>query len=895
VTLESALQSLVLDPKHPVALEIAGTATDRRFLLRATTPAACEHARRQLRMRYPQADMREVTEDDDPLTLKPGEAVSVIELQPGAPSYLPMREVPEEAASDPILGLLAALTVPADMRAIAQIALAPAPPTWSRGSLRKALEHPLQQEQQRLPPLQQQPVPNTFGLVAPLVVLLLLFLYFRVRLLIPSWVSEVIISVLLRGQMPQLSGTQGFLLIGGIICLVGGFLLTFLGIDLIKRGLFPTALYDPRLVAHKTSRVAYRTRIRLYVISPGTAHPTLNLLAFGLTHGSQVFSQHSAAWQAMKTERAWSRKQAARRADVLTSLCAAYRQFHLASGGYFVPKKLPTWHAQLLVQPRPGWHLAPWSGWACDVARSTHYIVSDFLSLAWRLPSGDLLADLPGLEHKQARTLLVPPALIARQGSHLGGFSTHAGHAFPFAFPGEILTSHTFIGGKSGTGKSTVIAHLAQKAMWQPDGPLCLFDMHGDLAEQVLTLVPAHRVADVVYVDLGDADYAVACNPLDVTTGRERDVVVSSLLSIFQKLWPGSWGNRMAAPFRASLLTLFEANAALVRRYPLTGPDQQHTLLDLVSVLTDESFWSDLLSDVQDKFVHRFWHTYFSNLSELQRQERVDPVITKMAQFEMKAARHILGQGHSTLDFHQIIKEHKILIVRLAGGEVGTDTAALLGSFFIGMVLAALREQRKQRVRVPIIIDEAQTLPGTDYAQLLAELRKFGASAIIGTQSFEYLQQLDPLLLPAISTSIQNFLIYRMSAADARIICGELGVTPDDIVNLDAHQCYARLTYQGKQQPTFSLQVNPPDPGEPSQIETIREASRKAYSRPIADVEAALLEQMGRNISASLHHKAQAQAQKDEKQAKKASKGPWASKKKQPHPSQDGQEEGLDV
>jgi hypothetical protein len=142
------MHSLVLDVRHPVALEMAGTATSKAFLVRATTPEALAHAASQMRARFPQADLVPLKGDDDPFRLVPGETISSVELVPGSAAYLPLRTLDErerrQEGSDPLLGLLAALDhLPRDARAVAQLALVPAPPQWSAPYRRRAIEHAL--------------------------------------------------------------------------------------------------------------------------------------------------------------------------------------------------------------------------------------------------------------------------------------------------------------------------------------------------------------------------------------------------------------------------------------------------------------------------------------------------------------------------------------------------------------------------------------------------------------------------------------------------------------------------------------------------------------------------------------------------------------------------------
>src|SRR5947209_2722425 len=89
--LETAMQGLALDDRHPVAVEIARTAKGRMFLLRATSPSALEHLSSQVQARYPQATIMPLLEDEDPLQVGLQETVTAVELRPGAPSYLPLR------------------------------------------------------------------------------------------------------------------------------------------------------------------------------------------------------------------------------------------------------------------------------------------------------------------------------------------------------------------------------------------------------------------------------------------------------------------------------------------------------------------------------------------------------------------------------------------------------------------------------------------------------------------------------------------------------------------------------------------------------------------------------------------------------------------------------------
>src|SRR5712692_4599771 len=223
--LETVMQGLALGVRQPVALEIARTTRGRQFLLRATSPAALEHLAAQIQARYPQATIQPLPED--PLNIKPDEAIAAVELQPGAASYLPLRswrerELPVEG-TDPLLGLLSSVShVPAHMRVVAQLALVPLSPTWSQAYRRRAVEHPSEperQRQRRTTTTSGSSAPSTGGIISMGILVTFLLLWYRFSKRLPSWIVHAG-SLLLHGKNPQLSSSQVTLLVVGVLIIV---------------------------------------------------------------------------------------------------------------------------------------------------------------------------------------------------------------------------------------------------------------------------------------------------------------------------------------------------------------------------------------------------------------------------------------------------------------------------------------------------------------------------------------------------------------------------------------------------------------------------------------------------------------------------------------------------
>lgn len=877
VALASAMHGLVLDVKHPLALEIAGTPSTKQFLLRTTTAEAMNHAIAQIRARYPQASITPLDGADDPFHLDPGEAVSTIELRGAAPD-LPLRTLDDrelvQPGKDPVLGLLAALeNLPPHTRAIAQLALVPAKANWSQAYTRRSVEHALEPErQQRIANQRSGGGPST-GMVILAVIGAFALLLVRTLHLQVGWVFSDLID-LVRGDVRAIPpGQFHTLIIGSIVLLVGGVGLLML-IDQL-RSRFKKPLYDQRLVAQKIQGAAFRVRLRVYVIgpnvAPGQPHIGLNWLrhlwaamrqigaAIGRARqtrrahqvgktpsqpvvlpllrstrsitlfyagslGLAFWHWSSGTWRAYR----WRRRQAGRRRIALAQFIAAYRQYHLAQGDYFTPAALSRSHARRSLR----------GGWGRDVARSPHLLSGEAVSGLWHLPTTEVLADLALVESRSVRTRLIPTPL-ARQRGPIIGVSEHAGHAVPVPLIAELLGLHGLVCGKSGEGKSTMLKHLAQTAMEQGEG-LILADPHGDLADDVLQLVPAHRADDVVLIDLSDTEHALGLNPIDVKLGREREKAISDIIKTFSYLYATSWGPRMANAFRSGLRTLYEANRVLVARDPQMGPDQQYTLLDIFPLFTSESFCHALLQDVDDDAVQDWWREYYEPINLYMQRDIINPVLNKISELEGPIPKHIIGQGRSTIDFSQLIQERRIILVKLAQGTVGHDIAVLVGTILLGLLQTTLEEQGKrsqeQRTRLLIMLDEFQALTGLDF-QALAQLRKYGAVFVLATQSLDYLDELDRKILPVVFANVQHLTSFQVSAEDARRLYKELGIAEEALTNLPTHMCYGRWTSREERQPAFSFRLRLPEPGPLDQAEQIRSHSQEHYTQPVPLIE----------------------------------------------------------
>jgi DNA helicase HerA-like ATPase len=144
--------------------------------------------------------------------------------------------------------------------------------------------------------------------------------------------------------------------------------------------------------------------------------------------------------------------------------------------------------------------------------------------------------------------------------------------------------------------------------------------------------------------------------------------------------------------------------------------------------------------------------------------------------------------------------EGKILLVNLAKGIIGEDTATLLGSLLVNRAgLAALSRADTPEARrrdFYLYLDEFQNFTTLSLANMLSELRKYRVSL---TLSHQYLSQLDPKLRDAILGNVGTAIVFRIGGTDAEILSKEFypEFSLNDLTSLPDYHIYLKLMIDG--------------------------------------------------------------------------------------------------
>ena len=405
-----------------------------------------------------------------------------------------------------------------------------------------------------------------------------------------------------------------------------------------------------------------------------------------------------------------------------------------------------------------------------------------------------------------------------------------------FGIRTEDRRQHTYIIGKTGTGKTNLLKSLAFQDIQSGSG-LAIVDPHGSFVEEVLEKIPDNRLDDVIYFNPADSDFPLGFNVLEVSDPKYKHLVASDLMGIFTKIWANVWSARMEYILNNCVLALLDTPGT--------------TLLGIPRILVDKDYRRIIVDNLKDPVVRSFWVQEYESWQDRFRQEAIAAIQNKVGQFLSSAfVRNIVGQPKSAFNVQDAMNQRKILLINVAKGRIGEDNAALLGAMLITKIQLAAME----RVRIPeeerkdfyLYVDEFQNFATDSFANILSEARKYRLNLVIAHQ---YIGQLvtdtTTKVRDAVFGNCGTLISFRVGATDAEFL--EKEFEPEfeiqDLVNIPNYHIYLKLMVNGATSRPFSattVAAKGPD-GVDDSTQTIIDLSRRKYARPREVVEADIM------------------------------------------------------
>ncbi len=403
----------------------------------------------------------------------------------------------------------------------------------------------------------------------------------------------------------------------------------------------------------------------------------------------------------------------------------------------------------------------------------------------------------------------------------------------------DVRFEHTYVVGKTGTGKSTFLLQqiLSDIGMGRGVGVL---DPHGTLIRDVLNRMPAERANDVIVVDPADLSRPVGFNPLvihetDPLRYRQtRDLVINDLYSDLEHAYAENWhlvsGPTCESHIRGVLGLLLGVDPPKSPWIPNLGL--------IRSVYANPQVRATLIARIRgrDQVTEDFIREAEAASGDVSIRNMSVYIASKFNRFVSDLSmRNLICQNHC-LDLGKVVNDRKILLVNLGRGRFGEHAARLLASMVISRLRHAVMKRGSNHPPFYLFADECQLFADMRLAELLSEARKFGLSL---TLAHQYLDQLPPKVLDAIVGNVATTVSFRVSPADAGRMAQLFAptVSAEELIGLPNYRGFIRSRGSVGLSPFTINTQRAFDLINPRRGELISEMSRLRHGRDRREVE----------------------------------------------------------
>lgn len=424
------------------------------------------------------------------------------------------------------------------------------------------------------------------------------------------------------------------------------------------------------------------------------------------------------------------------------------------------------------------------------------------------------------LSGSRRKTVEIPDNALNKR--FVFGENSHNGITQKVTLGIEDRLKHTHIIGATGTGKSTLIANLISQDIANNFG-VVLFDPHGDLIDDVIAHIPKHRRDDVVLIDPSDQEYSIGLNILQAHSDIEKEVLSSDLVASFRK-HATSWGDQINSVLGNAILAILEHSHG-------------GSLQDLRRFLLETDFRNNWLSEIDNSYITYYWQKEYPLL----KTSSIGSILTRLDTFlRSKNIRDMVSQRKG-LDFEELFKTNKIILLKLSQGLIGKENSYLLGSLFLSKIHQAIlqRQQSSNRSPVFLYLDEFQNFITPSIKEMLSGIRKYKVGLTISHQDLHQLQYEDGELLNSVLGNISNRIVFRVGEPDAKKLQdGFSHFTFSDFQNLGRGEAIVRI-----EQPQYDCSLDTfaltsiSEKEKIDAIEFVQHHSRKLYGTKRSEIE----------------------------------------------------------
>ena len=361
--------------------------------------------------------------------------------------------------------------------------------------------------------------------------------------------------------------------------------------------------------------------------------------------------------------------------------------------------------------------------------------------------------------------------------------------AVPIVIPIETRFEHHHIVAGSGHGKTQTLQSLILhdlEEVAKGRATVIVIDSQADLINTIAGLdvfAEGGALHDrLCFIDPTDIEWPVALNLFDVGLSRlgqysplDRERLVNGILELYDFVL----GSLLDAGMTQKQSVIFRYITRLLLHIPGATI---HTLREL---LEDDGYerYAEHIKKLEGS-ARAFFDNEFRGKEFAQTRRQVLRRLYGI--LENQTFERMFSHPKSKLDLFAEMNAGKVILVNTAKDLLKENGTEIFGRFFIAMIAQAAQERatldKGSRMPTLVYVDEASDYFDRNIGIILSQARKNRVGMVL---SHQYLGQLEPKLLEAISANTAIKFAGGVSAKDARALAGDLRTDAEMIENQD--------------------------------------------------------------------------------------------------------------
>ena len=312
------------------------------------------------------------------------------------------------------------------------------------------------------------------------------------------------------------------------------------------------------------------------------------------------------------------------------------------------------------------------------------------------------------------------------------------GKGVPLKMTPDMRSTHLYICGSTGTGKSKMLESLIRQDIRQWHKSKCgalIIDPHGSLYNSLINWIAWNekylKDVPIVPIDLRQKDWTIGYNVMRPREAADPSVLINNMILAMAYVF-GVDGTAQTPLFsrRGSsvLWPLYEKEMTLLEAEFLIDPVNERLRAELTQGLSKRSVAQD-------------W-VFANSLSPRDFDAQFSSTLNRFSTFlRNEKLRLMFGQNGASLDLGKAIEEGQIIIANVStqGARVSREDASLFATLLLSDLWTAASERGKgieegDMKPFYVYVDEFQNFITPTIAQSLAEARGFGLHLTLANQ-----------------------------------------------------------------------------------------------------------------------------------------------------------------